>query len=477
MKNTKRWLVLLLALAMVAAACAQGDDGDAGDDTTTTAAGEDGGDDTTTTEPATDDTEGEGDGDDGEGAMDVEFDGVTVTEDTIYVGMLADLSGPFATLVKDIVDSEIYTFDAYNAQGGVAGQWQIETIVEDTGYDVTVHGEKYAELVDQVVAFTQSTGSPHTASIAGQLVEDDRFAIPLSWYSGWSDPAIGENVLEQGASYCVEAMNTVEYQVEQWQEANGGELPTIGIVSLPGDYGQDGARGAKYAAEQLGLEVVYDGEALAAAEGNTEVIQGLVEAQPDLVHATLTPGGLAEIFGGTTQQGLTEALWIGNGPTFNIALLDTPLAPEFTRRYTHSGYYAPYGAEVDRMDELIEIMTNADPDRQMTDAFSRGWVEAQIMITVLEAAAAAGDLTPAGVTAAAKSLESLDFGGISQTQTWAGEPDDFIVRGIEILQINPDYAPSTVAEGTGQAYTVIENGYVGSVAEGWSFEPCYTPEG
>ena len=33
MKHLTKWLVMLLALAMVAAACAQGDDGDAGDDT------------------------------------------------------------------------------------------------------------------------------------------------------------------------------------------------------------------------------------------------------------------------------------------------------------------------------------------------------------------------------------------------------------------------------------------------------------
>lgn len=478
MKHLTRWLVLLVALAMVVAACAQdGDDGDAGDTTTTEA---DGGEDTTTTEgdggEETTTTEGDGD------MMDVTFDGVTVTEDTINIGMLADLSGVFATLVKDIVDAQLYTFDAYNEAGGVAGQWQINAIVEDTGYDVTVHGEKYAELVDQVVAFTQSTGSPHTASIAAQLEEDNRFAIPLSWYSGWADPELGANVLEQGITYCLEGINMVEFLAEEL-EAETGETPTIAIVSLPGEYGQDGAAGARIAQEALGLELVYDGEGQLGGEGNTEVIQALVEAQPDIVHITSTPGINAEVFGGTTQQGLTEAQWIGTGPSFNFALFDTPLGPEYLERYTQSVYYAPYGSDVERMDELEEIMLAADPDRLMTDAFSRGWVEAQIMIAVLEAAAASGDLTPEGVTAAAKSIEALDFGGISPAQSWAGEPDDFLVREVTIARGNPDYVQGTIAEGAedpnvGRPFIVIDEAYSGDLVQEFTWDgPCFVAEG
>ncbi len=164
-------------------------------------------------------------------------------------------------------------------------------------------------------------------------------------------------------------------------------------------------------------------------------------------------------------------------PSFNIALLDTPLRDEFVRRYTHIGSYAPYGADVEGMDELVALMKKYDPDRTLTDAFSRGWIEAKILIAVLEAAAAAGDLTQAGVTAAAKSMGTLDFGEISPAQTWSGDPNDFIVRGMNVFQINPDYEPSTVAEGTGLAYTVIETDWVGDVAAAWTYEPCYRAEG
>ena len=82
-----------------------------------------------------------------------------------------------------------------NAAGGIAGR-QVELLIEDTGYDVPTHLEKYEVVRDQVAIISQSTGSPHTSAIAAQLVEDDLVAIPLTWYSGWPDPEFGANAFE-----------------------------------------------------------------------------------------------------------------------------------------------------------------------------------------------------------------------------------------------------------------------------------------
>ena len=50
------------------------------------------------------------------------------------------------------------------------------------------------------------------------------------------------------------SMNALE-----WFQQNR-DVQTVAIVSFPGEYGGDGAAGAKMASEQLGLEVVYDGD-------------------------------------------------------------------------------------------------------------------------------------------------------------------------------------------------------------------------
>ena len=81
-------------------------------------------------------------------------------------------------------------------------------------------------------------------------------------------------------------------------------------------------------AEALGLEIVYDGEgAVVPGADQTPVITELVNAQPDIVWATTNPTTLAEILGGAYAQGLTEAQWSGNSPTWNYQLLATDLGP------------------------------------------------------------------------------------------------------------------------------------------------------
>ena len=157
-------------------------------------------------------------------------------EDTITLGLLADLTGIFAPLVIDITDAQTVYFDLVNAAGGIGGK-EIELLVEDTNYNVEQHNEKYEKLRDQVVAFSQSTGSPMTVSILPKIAEDNVLVIPLSWYSGWPDRNFdGGLVFEQGTNYCIEAMNVLDFM-----HRNGGQ--TVAIVGFPGDYGQGRCQG------------------------------------------------------------------------------------------------------------------------------------------------------------------------------------------------------------------------------------------
>src|SRR5205823_13974223 len=128
-----------------------------------------------------------------------------------------------------------------------------ELVIEDTKYDVPTHKQKFAAMAAKdasgVLMISQSTGSPHTASIAKDLEADNLIAIPLSWYSGWADPAFGKNAFEAYTNYCLESANAVSFVNEQ-----GGKK--IAVVSFPGEYGQDGAKGAKQGAQALGMQVV-----------------------------------------------------------------------------------------------------------------------------------------------------------------------------------------------------------------------------
>ena len=88
-----------------------------------------------------------------------------VDDETIRVGLSADLSGIFAGLTTVVVDAQTAYFERLNEEGGIAGR-QVELVVLDSAYDVPTHLDNYAELAEEsadgVVMISQSTGSPHT---------------------------------------------------------------------------------------------------------------------------------------------------------------------------------------------------------------------------------------------------------------------------------------------------------------------------
>ncbi|MBR12115.1 MAG: hypothetical protein CL442_03065, partial [Acidimicrobiaceae bacterium] len=381
-----------------------------------------------------------------------------VTEDTIRVGAIADLSGIFAPLVIQIMDAQTAYWDMVNDHGGIDGK-MVELVVLDNGYDVPTHLDRYEAMRDKdsgVVFLSQSTGSPHTAAIAEMLIEDDLGAIPLSWYSGWPDPGYGKNVFESYTNYCYESINAVD-----WLSKNvvDGEAK-LAVISYPGEYGQDGAAGAKIAAEALGIEVVYDGEGAAIPGADqTPVITGLIESGANLVWATVGPSVFAEIFGGAAAQGFTP-IWSGNSPTYNYMLLATPLAPALDAFYYQSAYALTWNSgDAPGMKTMVAELQARMPDKPLSDVYTYGWTEAMAAHQILETAAKNGDMTRAGVVRAANETV-IDYQGLAPNQSYSGEINDFIVRESYVFDTQADLfnVEATVADGGSTGSVMMAGG-------------------
>ncbi len=476
MKRIKWLLAVLLAFAMLAAACG-GDDDDtdagAGDDAA------DSGDDGDSADDGDDmaddgDDMADDDMDDGDAAAEL-VTGVGVSDDTIRIGFLSDLSGIFAGLTVPITDGSQAYFDRLNDQGGIAGR-MIEVVVRDTGYDVPTHLSHYDELSssgdDGVIMIGTSTGSPHTAAIRDTLVEDDMAAIVLSWNSSWAAPN-SSHVFEWGTNYCVEAMNGVSWL------ADAHDAATIAIVSFPGDYGEDGALGAKIAAEALGLEVVYDGQAAVIPNTDqTPVISQIVESGADIVWTTLNPGTLAEVMGGAHGEGFVGQ-WGGNGPSFAPQLLATDLGPLATASYTAFTPYTAIGTgDTAGMADVVSLMREYAPDKQYLSVYINSWLMGEIARQGLLKAVENGDLTRAGVAAALQSIE-VDFQGLASNSNYAAEdPNDQIARGTWVYK--PDHeaynGDSTMLDDEGEGLILIEENYISDTAAAWEYEPCFLIE-
>jgi ABC-type branched-subunit amino acid transport system substrate-binding protein len=465
MKHLTKWLVVLLALAMVATACSQGDDGDATDDTEATETTEA----TTETTEATDDTEPTETTEATDDIDPMTDFGVDTDAKTITLGLLSDLTGPFGPLVSAITEGIRVYWEDVNANGGVNGYTVVLDVV-DTVYVVDSHVQLYEEMRDDVAAIQHSTGSPHTVAILPQLAEDGMLTIPLTWYSGWSDPALNANLLSHGAPYCLESMNGISYIADD----TGGT--TLAIASVPGDYGLDGAAGAKLAAEALGLELVYDGAGAIIPTDETTltaVANGISESGADIVWMTTTPSTMSAIFGQAIASGF-DGVWGGNSPNWSPAFVapDSPIKDAIAEKYYNSTYLTPWFAP--EADDARELFRQYNADAPDLDYYLEGFVEAKIMHEALLKAFENGDLTRAGILAAGKSLESVDVGPFAPAEVYAGEPNDRVQRQTFIGR--PD--PEGLAAGTSAGWVLSEGFYTAPITEAFEFnEACYSLDG
>ncbi len=405
-------------------------------------------------------------------------DGVTATDDTIYVGVLADLTGPFSGTVVDVVDAQLAFWNRLNEDGGIGGR-KVEVLIANTNYNLATHQEKYAALKDRVVMFAHSTGSQQTLAVLPSLVEDDLLALPVTWYSGWSDPVLGRNLLETGSNYCMEAMNTISYIDEEHRDATGAP-PQLAIVTFPDDFGRDSAAGARYAAEQLGIEIVYNGEGTVIPGQDLRPIAAAVAASgADYTWMATDPISMVEIVGTALQLGYTGQ-WGVAMVSFSDRLLSTALGDYMASNMLMSTLILPLGAEADGMSDVISVLTEAYPDRYPSTGLIEGYLEFEVARTVLERATELGDLTPSGVVAAAARIGSLSYGGLAPPNVYSGDAASTVSRATAIYR--PDKAlfddqgglNATLGAGAVSPLSLVRGFTASPLAASYDFQgPCF----
>lgn len=352
---------------------------------------------------------------------------IGVTEDTITLGILTDLTGPFAALSTAIVQGNQLVYDRINEEGGICDR-QIELVIQDHGYDVQRAVQLYAEVAPDVLGFTQLIGSPMTTALLENITEDEMVTAPASWAS-----TLLENpyILMAGTTYDLEMINAIQYAVDEGLIAEGD---TIGALYVEGEYGANGFLGVEYAAEQLGLEVVS--ATLTSTDTDaTSVISQFAQAGVSLVALTTTPTQTASAVG-VGAQALPGVKFLGSNPTFSPGLLQTAVAPAMEANFLLAASALPFTADTPEMEELRTAFAEKYPDEPGNGGVTYGWGVATIYAQILETACESGDMTRAGLLAALQATDNAETGVIA--------PLDFSEEGApasrEIFIASPDVA-------------------------------------
>lgn len=406
-----RLAVLLLTLAMIAAAC-----GDSGDD----AAGDgDAGGDDVAADSGGDDSDGDdSDGDDsGSGGGDLAvgpgFDGTTIN-----VGVLSALSGPAAVIGTQLAAGQQVYFDYLNAEeGGVAGQYPVEIVLEDHLYDTASTVQKYGKIKDDVVMFSQIMGTPSVFAALPLLAEDNMVAAPASQDAFW---IAEQNLMPVIEPYQIDVINAMAYYLG---DGGGSTDDTICAIVQNDLYGEAGLEGLQFAAEQLGFEIAVETRYGAGDQAFTAQITELVNAECDMVWATALPTEFGGILGTAAQSGFVPR-WIAQSPSWIDALAATPLADYLEANVWIASLGQEWGdPDSADMTAMVERVAKYKPDQEPSYYFTFGYIQAWATHQLLEAAVANGDLSRDGIITAMNGLDELTFGDLGPAFEY-GPPED-----------------------------------------------------
>ncbi|HUG86735.1 MAG TPA: ABC transporter substrate-binding protein [Euzebya sp.] len=371
----------------------------------------------------------------------------------IYLASMSDLTvGPFAAQGPQIVSAVNAFWQRVNTDGGIAG-YDVDSTeyTRDHQYSPEVASQIYREISGDVLAIGHLLGSPIGVAIEPFLEQEDVLAVPGTWTSEW---LFSPNILESGSTYCADAMNAVDRAIGE------GDVTTVMAIHYPGDFGDDGAAGTRVAAEANGLEFI-DVPTTPGADNQGEAISRLVNDDPDMVLMSISPGDLGAIVGTAAAQGYEGQIY-AQAPAFNEGLLDSPVSDLLQERVVFALPWNTIASEAPGTQAFIEAM-GAEAN---TTGFA-GWVWSYPLLEVLRAAAESGDLTRAGLIAAAGTIESVDYEGIlpEGAGNIAGDPNDAAVRSTTFAKLDASQE---------FLVTELETGYTGPTAESYDFQAaCY----
>ncbi|MGW0560648.1 ABC transporter substrate-binding protein [Streptomyces sp. NPDC003016] len=363
--------------------------------------------------------------------------GQGVTDKTIKLGALTDMTGVYASLGKSVTQAQQLYVKKTNAEGGICGR-KIELTVRDHGYDPQKAVSGYTELSPRVLGFTQFIGSPFVAAVKQRIDGQDKgLVIPQAW----STSLLGSPYVRViGSTYDVETINAIDFLMK---DKGVGKGDRIGHVYFEGDYGENALAGSRYAAEQAGLTIVEQ-KIKPTDNDMTAQVSALKKAGVKGVVISAGPRQAASFVGVAAAVGLRAPI-IGNNSAFSPQLLATQAGPALMKNYYVANPTEPIGTDTQDAKKLVADYKAAYPSDALDNGVVAGWTAASVFGEALKKACTSKDLTREGVGEALLTINAYDSGfgtthdftdpkAPSSRQTVILQPDKNVTGGTKVVR-------------------------------------------
>ena len=323
---------------------------------------------------------------------------------TIKLGVITPESGLASAIGKPLTEGNRVYWDAKNANGGVAGKYRVELVVEDSQYQVETALQAYDKIKGDVVAFQQILGTQITKSILPRLRAERQAAVPGTLDSAWVRQ---ENLIPLGAPYQVEAANGVDYYLK-----HGGQGKKICAMAQDDAYGAAGLEGLTFASKRLKFKVAKTVRFATTSDVSAQVGE-LADAKCDAVVLVSVPNDTAATVTKMIGRDFSPQV-IGLLPSWLAGFENDPNNGSFLAQHFLVVVEGPAWGDtsVPGMKQLIDDQEQYAPGQKPDHYFAGGYAEAWAMDQVLERAVKNGDLGKGGIQKALKQVGTLQFGGL-----------------------------------------------------------------
>ncbi|MFF3248037.1 ABC transporter substrate-binding protein [Streptomyces sp. NPDC002870] len=342
--------------------------------------------------------------------------GPGVTETTITLGALTDLTGPYASLGRSIVNAQQLYADQLNASGGVCGR-TVRITVKDHGYDVQKAVTAFTETEPNVAALSQVVGSPVVSSLQQEIEAKHLLTLPMAWASS----LLGNEYLQViGSTYDIDMVNGVEFVVRKAKLKPGDK---IGHVYFEGEFGENALAGAKYAAKQHRLSIVEQ-KIKPTDQDLTAQVTALKQAGVKAVLISAGPKQTAALVGTAAAQGFAVPV-LSNSPGFAPQLLATPVAPAVEKQLHVVSPAPSFSSDIPAIQKLAKDYKAKYPKALLDSGVIGGWNAIAVLGEDLKAACKAKDLTRDGIAAAHRKQSGLSILGVSHDFSDRAKPSTY----------------------------------------------------
>ncbi|MFI6985241.1 ABC transporter substrate-binding protein [Embleya sp. NPDC050154] len=328
--------------------------------------------------------------------------GPGVTDTTISVGALSDLSNVFGPLGRTMVQGNELYFKQRNAGGGICGR-QVKLEMRDHAYNVQTSVAQFSELEPKVLGFVQLLGSPMVSALAPRVASTKAITLPATFSTEWLNK---DSLVIVGASYPGDTINGIQYLLDQKLIKPGA---TLGHVYFEGEYGSNALRGAQYAAGKLGLTIKPIQVAPTATDLTAQFNELRTGGGVQAIVVSAGPRQTASIAGLAGGSGVNVPI-LANGPGFDPALLGTPVGATLAANLYVTTSYEPFAGKSVAAQDIARTYGESYPDGKPTTFVNYGYAAAGVLGQAMDAACKNGDLTREGLMKAVRSLTAVETG-------------------------------------------------------------------